>query len=182
MEEQGHPTTSRHLARLMADQAELGPGMRVLEPSCGVGVLANEARGRGCYVDCIEKEPTLVELTRAQGFYVHEADFLSLMPGPYFGEYDRVLMNPPFAFERDVKHVVHAFDFLRDGGVLVSCIQQLYTFSPRWQYRLFRDWLRRWDHRVGVVQDSEISPRFRRTVIQLRKVAMPAEEVLDRSP
>ena len=36
------------------------------------------------------------------------------------GEYDRIVMNPPFEAGQDIDHVRHAFQFLKDGGRLVS--------------------------------------------------------------
>ena len=51
---------------------------------------------------------------------VHERDFLGTSSGDLGGEFDAVIMNPPFKQGRDVKHVRHALDMLKPGGRLVS--------------------------------------------------------------
>ena len=43
--------------------------------------------------------------------------FLDLAPR---AEYDLVTMNPPFAKDQDIDHVMHAWEFVRPGGRLVS--------------------------------------------------------------
>ncbi len=51
-----------------------------------------------------------------------KADFLDVGPGST-QPFDRVLMNPPFAKQADVRHVQHALGFLkkrRAGGLLVA--------------------------------------------------------------
>jgi hypothetical protein len=42
--------------------------------------------------------------------------------------YDRVVMNPPFARNAAPKHVLHAYDFLKPGGRLVSVMPSSVTF------------------------------------------------------
>ena len=56
---------------------------------------------------------------------VFEADFLEVMPNPI---YDRVVMNPPFSRQADIMHVLHALQFLKPGGLLVSVMAASVTF------------------------------------------------------
>lgn len=109
------------------------PPLRVLEPSAGTGNLARRAAERhmpepDAYmtkqgyqqrvtVDCVEIQPHLAGGLEASGLYrkVTCADFLTVTPT---GDYDMVLMNPPFDRERDIDHVVHALKFLKPGGEL----------------------------------------------------------------
>ena len=102
--------------------AELGlrPGMTVLEPSAGRGALANLARQAGGEVTCVEIQPANAMHLRRLAFpRVAERDFLHLDPA-VLGQFDRILMNPPFDRGRDVDHVSHALRFLKPGGRLVS--------------------------------------------------------------
>ncbi len=55
---------------------------------------------------------------------VVQQDFLTEEPSR---SYDRVAMNPPFAKQADIAHVMHAAKFLKPGGRLVS------VMSPAWQ-------------------------------------------------
>lgn len=102
------------------DALQLRPGMSVLEPSAGKGALANLARKAGGNVTCIEIQPANATHLRSLGYpRVAERDFLHLDPA-VLGQFDRILMNPPFDRGRDVDHVTHALKFLKPGGRLVS--------------------------------------------------------------
>lgn len=93
-------------------------GHRVLEPSAGNGALVSACRKFGAtQVDCVEvreeERQTLIE----RGGTVTIADFLTLEP---WHQFSRIVMNPPFTKNQDVKHVQHALKFLEAGGRLVS--------------------------------------------------------------
>jgi hypothetical protein len=47
------------------------------------------------------------------------ANFLETVPT---GDYDRVVMNPPFYGKHYAKHVTHAFKFLKPGGTLTAIL------------------------------------------------------------
>lgn len=114
------PTPAR-VVEQMLDLAELGPDMLALEPSAGQGAIAGPLAARVAAVDCVELYPRNVAKLQATGFAraVHEADFLDIYGAP-LGEYDRIVMNPPFTRGADAKHVLHALRFLAPGGILVS--------------------------------------------------------------
>lgn len=52
-------------------------------------------------------------------------DFLSVEP---MASFDRIVMNPPFGRQADLKHVSHALKFLKPGGLLVSVMASSVTF------------------------------------------------------
>lgn len=108
------------------------PRLKILEPSAGTGNLARACipayekpwdaeRYRADHiVDCIEIQPHLIpDLKRLGLGKVINADFLQLDPVTT-GQYDLIVMNPPFDRERDVDHVVHALNFLKPDGQLVA--------------------------------------------------------------
>lgn len=114
---------------IAAQMAAMIPGeaVRILEPSAGLGrlYLAGLGLGKGSEwvlvdesADCIRELYRLTEPGR--GVLLKEADFLGVSMTDLGGAFDAVIMNPPFERGRDVKHIRHAFDILRPGGVLVS--------------------------------------------------------------
>jgi len=96
-----------------------------LEPSAGTGAIVKYVLSQ--YPDtnacCIELDSKRCEKLRAIGsnIRVYEGDFLSVEPEPYFR---LILMNPPFAVERDkleyIEHIHHAYRWLHNGSILIS--------------------------------------------------------------
>lgn len=118
----GQFDTPADLAHDVVALADIEPGMAVLEPSAGLGRLAITAERAGGKVTCYELDEKRAAAlgNHALGRYlftVHVCDFLSVAPEQRF---HRVVMNPPFAKQDDIRHVLHAFKFLRSGGRLVA--------------------------------------------------------------
>lgn len=103
----------------LMEKAGIESDMTVLEPNVGRGAILLEAAKHGALVSGYEIDPAniayLSQFPEAQS--VQQADFLSVDPTPTF---DRVVMNPPFTRRADIKHVMHAFRFLRPGGRLAA--------------------------------------------------------------
>lgn len=145
--ELGQFWTPFELAERVASLAPIKPDSRVLEPSAGQGALVRAALRAGatdvhyCEIDQRLKEKHLVPLApRARGF--GGTDFLKLQPADFPGElFDIVLMNPPFARQADIKHVAHAFYFLRGGGTLVAIMSAGTAFRENATAGAFRDFI-----------------------------------------
>ena len=90
----------------------------VLEPSCGCGRIMDALRAKGATVHGYEFDPSRAALARSKGHNVLTANFLDTVPTP---KYDHVVMNPPFYGKHYMKHIKHAFQFLKEGGTL-TCI------------------------------------------------------------
>lgn len=117
------------VVELVIDLADIQEGMYILEPSAGMGALAIPAyySATGVTVDTFELMPKNNDFLRALGLGVtgDPTDFLSITPKP---QYDRVVMNPPFGRQADIKHVNHALNFLKPNGLLVSVMASSVTF------------------------------------------------------
>jgi hypothetical protein len=100
----------------MIDAADIDPGMTVLEPSADTGNIADLLPG-DVEITVAEWSPTLRQVLTDKGYTPH-SDALDVP-----GQFDRVIMNPPFEKQQDIKHVMHAFDRnLKPGGRLVAVV------------------------------------------------------------
>lgn len=116
--------------------ARIEPGMTVLEPSAGIGNIAYAAEAAGGKVTAIEIDPKRCEkLHGTARLTAHHHDFLQLGTSPYF---DRVVMNPPFAKQADIDHVLHAHKCLKSGGLLVSVMSASVLFRGNAKTTAFR--------------------------------------------
>ncbi len=118
--------------------ASIKPEMRVLEPSAGLGHICREIRKAGVEPDCFEISPLLTQGLVLQGFNVVGGDFLNSTPTAI---YDRILANPPFSANGVARHTLHALDWLRPGGCLVT-VAHHYQLKPSTTDRAFFQWLK----------------------------------------
>ncbi len=110
--------TPKHIADRIASIADVS-GHRVLEPSAGNGALADACiRAGASSVSIIEIDPAECVNLKEKGHVGLEGDFLKARPRPIFS---RIVMNPPFTKNQDVKHLSRALQWLAPNGVIV-CI------------------------------------------------------------
>lgn len=164
------PTPPEVVARLL-EIAGIDPGMRVLEPSAGQGAIAFECAKCGADVDCYELlEANYFKIAGMPVLrVVRNMDFLARAPEQ---SYDRVVMNPPFAKQADIKHVTHALKFLKAGGLLVSVMSAGVAFRDNKLTQDFRDLIRARGGDIEALDDGAFkeSGTMVRTVI----VTIPA--------
>jgi predicted RNA methylase len=121
--------------------AGIQPGMMVLEPNAGVGNIVLGAEAAGGKVAGIEVDAKRLHIAKERCVLEHGirlTDFLACDPEPVF---DRVAMNPPFAKQADIAHVLHAAKFLKPGGRLVSVMSASVTFRTDAKSEAFRSFI-----------------------------------------
>jgi len=133
--------TPQPLIDKMLSLALLEPGMQLLEPSAGLGHICRHVRQLGINPDCFELSPLLQSALLLQGFSVIGQDFLASTPTAI---YDRILANPPFSRNGVARHSLHALDWLRPGGRLVT-VSHRFQLKPSATDRAFFRWLQGFD-------------------------------------
>lgn len=131
------------LARRMIDRAEVQPGDRVLEPSAGSGRLVTPLLELGARVTAVEIDPDNAQLLRA----IRDDCLLTVCTGDFLVvaerlvDFQAVVMNPPFAKNQDVEHILTAWGCLAAGGRLVAICGAGALFRSDRKARRFQTWL-----------------------------------------
>ncbi|MEF2278293.1 hypothetical protein V3W47_08265 [Deinococcus sp. YIM 134068] len=138
--------TPAPLATHLATLADLRPGLRVLEPQAGKGDLVDAllALEPELHVEVCEQNGRLREMLEAKGYRLIGDNSMALR-----GEWDRVVMNPPFEGLADISHVQHAYRLLAPGGVLVTVMGNGPFFRQEQVAQDFRAWLEGVDAEVN---------------------------------
>ena len=132
---------ARRMAQLIRERA--GDGCRILEPSAGLGRLYEPLEDLRAEWIMVEEAGECVRALRNAWKRVKEikhADFLAQTADGLGGKFDLIVMNPPFKQGRDVRHIDHALEMVRDGGRLVSLCydgvkqnEKLKPFVTHWE-------------------------------------------------
>ena len=108
------------LAERMVEEADILPSHCVLEPSAGTGAILAalpNVRPFGS-VTAVEINATLASSLEQVADETICGDFLE--QNGNLGQFDRILMNPPFENGADIKHIQHAMKMLKPGGRLIA--------------------------------------------------------------
>lgn len=136
VERDGFFETPPEIVELMVSLVNLTG--KVLEPSAGLGAIADNLPISQSQIFCIEKNERRAEVLSEKGYDVLCGNFLECdMPG----EFDAIIMNPPFEEGQDIDHVRHAYSCLAPGGSMVSVISDGPFFRNDKKAVAFRCWL-----------------------------------------
>lgn len=126
--------TPEHIAQRVVEWADIKQGEQVLEPSAGQGAIADQIR-KDALIYCMDISQLHCDVLKAKGYErVQCKDFLSYSPSV---QWDKCVMNPPFADKRAEMHVQHAAGLLRESGVLVAVLPASYknkTIVEGWNH------------------------------------------------
>lgn len=139
------------LARRVVELSGVKAGDRVLEPSVGEGALVlalAEAVGPDFDLVAYDIDETACQKCgpvlsdKVDNWALYRRDFLEVRtddaddplavvkPGKVLRPVDVVVMNPPFTGDADVRHVTHAWEFVKPGGTLVAIMWPAWHQSP----------------------------------------------------
>lgn len=120
------------LARKMVGVADIHPGERVLEPSAGRGSILQ-------YIALKTKNYYAVEYNRDNGEYLRYLGYrVNITSFERYSQrvsddkkFDKIVMNPPFSNELDIRHTVLAYNILKQGGTLVGLMAENSIYYDR---------------------------------------------------
>lgn len=113
--------TPKPVAERVVELAEISEGQSLLEPSAGQGALLDCIPVK-CHILAIEPLAENAMYLERKGYnycYSTFEDTYNALP-----KFDRVIMNPPFSGQRDIKHFLMAYDLLKEGGVIVGILSE----------------------------------------------------------
>ena len=169
--------TPRKVAEYLCDLAEINSNSFVLEPSCGKGDLA----------DVIwERNPGLlfgVELNEAMDDVLKDKPYdtavgVDFLTEDIKGHWDRIIMNPPFAKQQEIDHVLKAFNILAPGGILVSIMSNSPFFRTDKKSVAFREFLEESNAIVEELPEGafkESGTMVKTCMVKIRKSIVNAE-------
>jgi predicted RNA methylase len=163
--------TQPETVEMVIERADIRQGMKVKEPSAGKGAIAYAAAEAGGKVDCTELMQANFAAIAGDSRLgeVRFGDFLEETP---CGTYDRVVMNPPFMKQLDIKHVNHAHKFLNKEGILVAIMSAGVKFRTNKLTEDFRNFV---SGKGGIIEDlPEASFKKSGTMVNTVIVTIPA--------
>jgi hypothetical protein len=161
--------TPRELAIKIVAMAEITEECSVLEPSAGKGAIADEINNMKD-ITLIEKNETFANKLREK----HYANVLCEDFIHHTGVYDRIIMNPPFTKQQDIKHILHAYGCLRSNGILVAIVSESPFFRMDSKSVVFRQFLKDtnaviYENNAGTFKTSGTMVKSR--IIKIAKVS-----------
>ena len=128
--------TPVEIAKQLVNYSRINSDSRVLEPSAGIGSIADAIKEATVHIDVVERMSNFRELLQLKGYNLVGDDFLE-----YNTEnlYDAIIMNPPFSDEQ--AHIQHAYQLLKPNGTLVAICSQHWTFANDKKSQNFREWV-----------------------------------------
>jgi hypothetical protein len=169
------PTPSKIIDRMLSE-ADIQPGMTVLEPSAGKGNIAERIRDEhaDATLDVVEYDYDLNEYLESLEYNVVGKDFME-----HTGEYDRIVMNPPFEKGQDIDHVRHAYEMLKPGGRVVAIMSEGPFYRSDKKATSFREWLEENEGQSEKLDEGSFKDSERSTGVNTRMVVLEKPEVKD---
>lgn len=114
---------------------------KVLEPSAGTGAII-DAIHRSCndlVVECFELMPENKELlSKKSNINILGDDFTTYD----LGLYDKIIANPPFSKNQDIRHVKRMYEHLNNGGTVAAIMSCHWKNASEKECADFREWLK----------------------------------------
>lgn len=145
--------TSQSVIEQFMQVADIQDGQKVLEPSAGVGLLADGIlrHNPSISLDCIELNSECKKALRDKGFNVVWSNFLDFKP-KYL--YDRVIGAPNFKDNIDCEHVMKMYECTKPGGKIISIMSPYWMTENSELQVKFRKWLQDKSYTITILPDN----------------------------
>lgn len=112
--------TPEAVAKAMIEEAEILPTDSILEPSAWKWAIARFFPKENCItlVELQEENFQYLKANKDQ-FHTDDINFENFLEYKSTS-FDKIIMNPPFSKNQDVKHILHAYSLLKKWGRIVS--------------------------------------------------------------
>lgn len=149
--------------------ADIGEGMKVLEPSAGNGELADAMNKFGADIDVVEMAGDLRAILQEKGYNLVGDDFMEFKSGPV---YDRIVMNPPFSNDQDIDHVYHAYNMLKPGGKLVAIVSSMAGERSNNKNKTFNEWVNSLDGQEELLPENAFMDSLNPTAVRTKTIVI----------
>lgn len=169
-------------AEQMVLLSDLKEGERWLEPSAGKGMIAKYANMKSANGTLVEIMPENIKsLTNDFDIPLYTKSFLECTEKELRGKFDKIIANPPFSKNQDIKHFLHMVDLLKDTGRVVCITSTHWEHSSTNICEAFRAWLKACnasldDIEAGAFKSSGTNIATKRIVLDKQNVRVSFEE------
>ena len=135
------------------NQVNFKDGDVILEPSAGVGLLADGIKRHcpGVTVHTVELNQECRNELYDKGYNIVGNDFFLFNPKI---KYDYVIGAPNFRNNVDCNHVIKMYDCVKDGGIVVSIMSPCWMTGDTYIQINFRKWLEDKKYQITILPDN----------------------------
>lgn len=133
--------TPDKIADVLVQYADIKPKDLILEPSAGQGSIISAIKRNHSnaieYCELMDINRTILSEKFNDSRHVGN-DFLEYNP-EY--RYDKIIANPPFTKNQDIKHLKHMYSMLKNSGILVCITSTSWDHGTQKLQLEFKKWL-----------------------------------------
>ena len=131
--------------------ANLEDGELVLEPSAGIGLLADGImRHKNVDIHCVELNQACKDELKNKGYKIVGSDFFLFESDV---KYDCIIGAPNFRDNVDCDHVIKMHNHLKEGGRVVSIMSPEWMTGTSERQKNFRLWLSNKNYFIHILPD-----------------------------
>jgi hypothetical protein len=160
--------TPEAVVNRMIDEANINESDYIIEPSAGLGHIADKIKESypNNILNVVECVSSLRDALEIKGHSLLQTrDFLEVQQS-----YDKIIMNPPFENCQDIRHVMHAYSLLNEGGRIVAIMSEGPFFRSQKMDVEFRNWLESVGGYSEKLPEKSFESAFRPTGVNTRLV------------